>query len=600
MGAPMVAEREAADLVKRTAPILAIFGNPPYRRLRKGEVNRLVGADMAVRWLDLTEPVRNAGFGRSLNAFPDLYIAFYRWALWRLFEAEGACGRGVLGFITNRGFLTGRGFGGLRRMLRRRFDAIRVLDLRGDSQGTRRATVTIDENVFNIRVGVCILVAYGTGNKPEGAEAEVRYADAWDSQAFTRCEKLRLASAAASDPALVQYRPVTGQDMDPLKPPGFADRDWPSIAELLTLRSNGIVTYRDKFVYATTSETLAARIQQWLLLPADQAAEQFKETRDRKAGPAFRVPFDGAAIEHVSYRPLDLRFLYNRREYVDFPKPGLQAGWATENVALFASEDGTGAGPAVWCHSLKPDQHAFKGSYGGWVFPLRNHIPESRGHFLAPALIGGLAAAYGRPVAPLDVFDAALALLSASSYTRRFAFELEDNFPHVPFPADPETFAEAARVGARPRAIEGFTAEPGPAFRAARLVGHATGPTLDVPSPARAFTDAGGTGTVALLRNQSLRMTDVPERVWRFEVSGHRVLYKWLRTRNGTPLVGAIGAALLREVLDTTARIAELLFLFDQADAVLENALAAPLTRADLDLPAQNAIVIDDDDDAPG
>jgi N-6 DNA Methylase len=254
MGGPMVAEREAADTVKRTAPILAIFGNPPYRRLRKGEVNRLVGADMAVRWLDLTRPVREAGFGRSLNAFPDLYIAFYRWALWRLFEAEGACGRGVLGFITNRGFLTGRGFGGLRRMLRQRFDVVRVLDLRGDSQGTRPATIAFDENVFNIRVGVCVLIAYSSGNGREAAEAEVHYADAWDSHGFSRCDKLRLAAAVAADPSRVQYRSVPGQGMDPLKPPGFPGTDWPNVAELLTLRSNGIVTYRDKFVYATSRE----------------------------------------------------------------------------------------------------------------------------------------------------------------------------------------------------------------------------------------------------------------------------------------------------------------------------------------------------------
>jgi len=69
MGAPMVAERQAADIVKQTTPILAIFGNPPYRGLRRGEVERLVGGDMARRWRDLTEPVRDAGFGRSLNAF---------------------------------------------------------------------------------------------------------------------------------------------------------------------------------------------------------------------------------------------------------------------------------------------------------------------------------------------------------------------------------------------------------------------------------------------------------------------------------------------------------------------------------------------------
>ena len=73
------------------------------------------------------------------------------------------------------------------------------------------------------------------------------------------------------------------------------------MSELLTLRSNGIVTYRDKFAYATTREILAARIQQWLQLPAEQAAQQFKETRDRKSGPAFRLPFHGAAIERVSY-----------------------------------------------------------------------------------------------------------------------------------------------------------------------------------------------------------------------------------------------------------------------------------------------------------
>jgi predicted helicase len=101
----MVAEREAADIVKRDAPILAIIGNPPYRRLRAGEVTRLVGAHMNMLWDDLKRPVREAGLQRSLNAFPDLYIAFYRWALWRLFETEGATRRGVVAYITNRGFL---------------------------------------------------------------------------------------------------------------------------------------------------------------------------------------------------------------------------------------------------------------------------------------------------------------------------------------------------------------------------------------------------------------------------------------------------------------------------------------------------------------
>jgi predicted helicase len=273
LSAPMVAEREAADAVKHAAPIIAIFGNPPYKRLRAGEVARLVGTDMSIRWEDLKRPVIEAGHGRALNAFPDLYIAFYRWALWRLFEAEGAMGRGVLAFITNRGFLTGRGFGGLRKMLRDRFDHLRIIDLRGDNRGARPATVPLDQNVFNIEVGVCI-----TGHKAEGTEARVVYADAWREGAFTRREKLDLALAAAEDPNRLNNGDVTGSGMARFKPVGFAGTDWPGLDELFTFRANGIVTYRDEFVYAPDREMLEARIQRWLSLPLEQARAQFGES----------------------------------------------------------------------------------------------------------------------------------------------------------------------------------------------------------------------------------------------------------------------------------------------------------------------------------
>jgi predicted helicase len=299
LSAPIVAEREAADRVKRDIPILVIMGNPPYKRLRTGEVERLVGADMNDRWQDLKQPVIDAGHGRSLNAFPDLYVAFYRWALWRLFEAEGALGRGVLAFITNRGFLTGRGFGGLRKMLRERFDHIRIIDLRGDSQGTRPATVPVDENVFNIQVGVCILIAYATGEKTAGVEATVRYANVWAEQAFTADEKKRLAVAAASDADRIGDRVVSGHGMDRLKPLGFDGTDWPGIHELFTSRSNGIVTYRDEFVYSTGRESLAQRIRDWLTRPLQQAREEFGESAMNKVGPARASAFDMAAIERT-------------------------------------------------------------------------------------------------------------------------------------------------------------------------------------------------------------------------------------------------------------------------------------------------------------
>ena len=342
----MVAERRKADAVKRDAPILVVMGNPPYKRLRAGEAAELIGADMDARWEDLKRPVREAGHGLSLNAFPDLYVAFYRWALWRLFEAEGAQGLGVLAFITNRNFLTGRGFGGLRKMLRERFERIRIVDFRGNTRAVRPAPVERDENIFDIETGVCILVAEASRGAP--GEARVEYADVWREGAFSRLDKLNLANAAAADPQQFAYRPIEAAGMDRLTPAGFVGSDWPALDCIFDFRSNGIVTYRDRFVYATEANLLERRIITWKTGDYSKAQEEFRDSAANKVGPALESPFDRAAITRVSYRPLDIRHLYNHPNYIDRPRHSLQAVWGEENVALFALGDGTGGGPAVW------------------------------------------------------------------------------------------------------------------------------------------------------------------------------------------------------------------------------------------------------------
>ncbi len=284
----------------------------------------------------------------------------------------------------------------------------------------------------------------------------------------------------------------------------------------------------------------------------------------------------------VAYRPLDQRWLYNKVGYIDRLRPELQAAWGTANVCLIAPEDGAGHGPAVWCHGAKPDQHAFRGSYGGWVFPLRRHAGGAEASYLHPAVIAGLGSIYGTPPGPLDVFDAILALLSATSYTTRFAADLEDDFPHVPLPVASDLFARLAALGAEIRAVQSFARDPLPAFRTARIRGTATGVTLAVPPPARAFrADGRGGGAVLLQPDASLLLTEVPERVWNFEVSGYKVLYRWLAARTGE----ALDQPLLRAALDLAARLAELVQRCDEADILLPQAIDSPLTRTDLGLP---------------
>lgn len=598
MGAPMVAERAAADQVKRQTPILAIIGNPPYKRLKKGEVERLVGADMNRRWEDLKRPVQQAGLGRSLNAFPDLCIAFYRWALWRLFEADGAEGRGVLCFITNRNFLTGTGFGGLRRMLRQRFDEIEIIDLRGEQGGVRPATVDEDKGVFNIKVGVCILIARARGEPREG-EAVVRYADIWRAEGFTKADKLRVLREAAADRSVLQFVDVPGSDMARFKPRGFLNVDWPDIGELFTFRSNGIVTYRDKFAYSTTEAGISNRIQNWLQLPAAQAARAFKETRDRKAGPARATVFNDEAIRRVSYRPLDVRYVYNQREFIDFPKPDLQTAWGHSNFALLVKDNGTGAGPAAWAPGLLPDQHAFRGSYGGWVFPFRSHAGEGEGHYLRPGLVQALAAAQGAPVTAEQTFDAILCLLSAQSYAFRFANDLEDDFPAVPFPSNAEVFQQAAILGARIRALETLEAPAAEMFRTARLEGTiGDGAVLAVGGPTTGYIQGDVTGAIPITEDGTVRIMNVSPRAWEFSVSGYPVIQRWLKARADERLTGTSGSALLRSALDTIARVEELVSLFDEADAILAAAIDSALTRVELGLPERDIAALQDNDEA--
>ena len=107
-----------------------------------------------------------------------------------MFESEGAPRRGVVAFISNRTFLAGKPYAGLRKMLRERFDHIEIIDLRGDMRRGERAGVDGDQGVFNIQVGTAITLAIADGSRAEGALADVSYIDSWAEERFSRRAKL--------------------------------------------------------------------------------------------------------------------------------------------------------------------------------------------------------------------------------------------------------------------------------------------------------------------------------------------------------------------------------------------------------------------------
>lgn len=481
-------------------------------------------------------------------------------------NSENAPQRGVVAFITNRKFLTGWPYAGLRKMMRERFDRIEIFDLRGDVRRGERAGVSADQGVFNIQVGTAITIGVADGSKANGEVADVFYNDSWAEGLFSRRAKLNQLAARAGAGTSPNAIAVARNLLDDMRPEPFQNGEFVNLKECFVFYRSGLQTKRDPLVYDPLLARLSDRIRLFLSSSERDATQMFHNTRDRTSTSARAIPFDNTYISHVAYRPFDRRYLYNHRAYGDFLRPELQEVWGNNNVGLYAMPFGTGAGPAVWCHGLLPDYHAFRGSYGGYAFPLYDRRPRIDAPNLAPALVEGLSAAYGEAVAAEDVFDVLLCLLSAVSYTLRFGEDIEDTFPHVAFPARHAVFLDAVRIGREIRAVETFARAPAEAR--ADFVRVETQPRGEV-----AQVDLTGE-LLTLCADRSGRITGLPQAVWNFSVSGYRVLSRWLEARVGLPA----DLGFVRELRDICGRIAELIELFGQADIVLNATLREPLS----------------------
>ena len=571
-GLPIDEEHREADRIKSSQPILAIIGNPPYKRLAEGENETLIGRWMDGLWDDLKAPVREAGQGGQLNTFPEFSVAFWRWAIWKLFEADNAPQRGVIAFISNRKFLTGWPYAGLRKMMREKFDRIEVIDLRGDVRTGTRGNVDADQGVFNIMVGTAITLAIADGSKAEGSSASVVYTDCWKEGLFGRRAKLDWLVGGSGDGTLPNGVMVDRELLDDWRPRPFENGEWLSIREAFAFSKSGMKSGNDPTFVAVRPQYLPMQVAETLAI------------RDNPN-------FDETKVRRLAYRPFDNRWLYNDLPLLNRPGPEMQRAWGGSNVGLYTMPSGVGAGTATWCPALLPDYHSFSGR-GGYAFPLYDRRAGPDAHNLNPVLVAALAEAYGVAQTPEDIFDAILCLLSAQSYTRRFAEDLEDTFPHIPFPAVPAVFARAVAIGREIRALEAFQREPAEDFRSrdfCRIVGQPDATT-------RIGTVTYADGTLHAWSHGNLGVpgfTGLPQALWDFSVSGYRVLYRWIDGRKDQPVT----LALMRELRDVAARIHELIHWFAQADLVLEATLAETITRAGLGFPAPEPDEVENGDD---
>jgi len=129
--APIAKSRKDANKIKRDEPITVVIGNPPYKEKAKGLGGWVENGSKNAKdpppflaWI----PPREWGQGAHAKHLRNLYIYFWRWATWKVYDHGPGSKSGIVCFITVAGFLNGPGFQRMRDYLRRTCDDIWVID----------------------------------------------------------------------------------------------------------------------------------------------------------------------------------------------------------------------------------------------------------------------------------------------------------------------------------------------------------------------------------------------------------------------------------------------------------------------------------------
>ena len=309
-------ERDRAERVKQTTPILVILGNPPYNGFAGVAVDEERELSEAYR---TTKRVRKPE-GQGLN---DLYVRFFRMAERRIAEKTG---QGVVCFISNYSWLDGLSFTGMRERYVEAFDAVRIDCLNGDKYKTGKVAPdgTPDPSIFStpgdpvgIQVGTAVTTLVRKGDHAP-AEA-IGFRHLWGQ---TKREEL-LETAEAELPALYEgIKPLLPLGL-PFAPTAVSEEwfAWPALPEVFPVSFPGVKTSRDGFLVDVDLARLKQRVAEYFnkALSHEEIARRYPsvmKTTARFDARAVRETLlargdpDEAGFIRFAYRPFDHRWVY--------------------------------------------------------------------------------------------------------------------------------------------------------------------------------------------------------------------------------------------------------------------------------------------------
>jgi hypothetical protein len=573
IGRQLSRSRVAANKVKQQQPITVVIGNPPYKEKAKGKgawVEDGSGTRKAI--FNDWKPPKAWKIGTHAKHLRNLYVYFWRWASWKVFE-QGGGGRdreppvaehlaGLVCYITVSGFLNGPGFQKMRADLRRDCDEIWVIDCSPEGHQPE-----VNTRIFEgVQHPVCIVVASRSREHDEKAPAKVRYralARGHRTAKFAELAAITLDGPGWLDAAVEPRAPFLPEFVG-----GWGD--FVPLDELIEDSGSGVMSGRT-WVIAPDVASLERRwdrllsepskAERALLFHPHEGGDKTISKRSTKGLPGHHQPI--ASIEsglvdmasadsqianqgirattivtpsRYGFRSFDRQFIVPDNRLINRANPGLWAGYGARQVFLTAPMDRTPEnGPALTATAVIPDIHHYAGR-GGRVFALWKDAAATQTN-IAKGSISALTKQYGTVVDPIDIFAYVAALLAHPAFTSRHKADLLRPGLRVPVTADKKLFAVAARLGREVIWLHSFGERmstgraPGeprlPADRRPHVPQGGAIPSTPVDFPDTLAYDAA---THRLLVGSGY-IDNVTPAMWAYEVSGKNVLRQWFSYR---------------------------------------------------------------------
>ena len=358
--------------------IRVIIGNPPYS---VGQTNANDN-NQNVTYPFLDERIRSTYSERSKatnkNALYDSYIRAIRWASDRIGNS------GVIGFVTNAGFLEANTADGLRQCLAEEFSSIYVFHLRGNARTSGELRRKEKDNVFGVGSRAPIAISLLVKNPNARQHGQIYFHDIGDY--LSREEKLEKITSFASIDGITnanewqtiipdQHGDWLNQRDDRLTQYiSMGDKKDKSNIALFENYSNGLKTQRDAWCYNTSKQAVADNMKRIIGFynaererfnaaygtlnkkEKDLKIDGFINTDPHKISWTRALKGDVSKNKHAQfnqqhivpslYRPFTRQYLYFDRQFNEmvYQIPRIFPNLTVENRVICVSGIGAGSG----------------------------------------------------------------------------------------------------------------------------------------------------------------------------------------------------------------------------------------------------------------